>query len=754
MPKILVIDDIVDSLTSIKAILQSYEPDFQVVTASSGKEGIELARSEKPDTILLDIQMPEMDGYEVCQKLREDLRTNQTPVIFLTANRTTTEDRIKGLDFGGDAYLFKPIDPAELIANVKVMLRIKQAEDEHLRQYETMVSASSDMQALLSKDLKYRLVNETFAKAGNRRPEDYIGLGPADFIPSDIYETSILPHLKSCLKGNTEEFELAYEIHDKGKQLLEVKLEPYYEDSSEPSGIILVARNVSAKKLIEHKLVESERRLNRSEREGHIGNWEYDVAEKTIVWSEGVYELYGRDRSLGPPNDDEVNKYYDEADRVRLWDYTQEIVKTKKAIENFECPVTREDGLVIQTMGSMYPVLDEGKVVKVFGILRDITSEKANQKALKRQQRVLTEAQKVAKLGAYEYNIQMKSQTWSDETFRIFDLDKEAGEPSGTGGIDLVAEEYREVARQSFENAIAHGIPEDTTWEILTPKGNRKWVRFIARPRYNGDEIVGLSGSIQDITDQKAAEEKLQEALLEAEHANEVKDQFVANISHEIRTPLNSILGFSDLFKLRYSNMMEEKDQMIFEYIGESSARLMKTVDSILNISMLTAGTISVHQEVLNLDHLLSAVISNLKIMAEKKELSLTLVRGEGGHRVFADKNCINSALVNLIENAIKYTNVGTIKCVLSEEKGQTSLAIIDTGIGIGEEYQQRIFDPYTQESEGFTKDFQGVGLGLALTKRYLDLNNVKLELESEKGEGTTFTMIFPKFEGENGEQD
>jgi len=748
MPKILVIDDIVDSLISIKAILQSYEPDFQVVTASSGMEGIDLARSERPDTILLDIQMPEMDGYEVCQQLRADIRTEQTPVIFLTANRTTTEDRIKGLEHGGDAYLFKPIDPAELIANVKVMLRIKAAEDAHLRQYETMVSASSDMQALLDKDLKYRLVNTTFARAGGKKPQDYLGLTPSDFIPQDIYESSILPHLEACLKGNSQEFEMTYPLAGAGEQILEIKLEPYYDDDSTPAGIILVSRNISAKKLIESKLVESERRLSKSEILGRLGNWEYDLDSKNIVWSDGVFELFGRDRSLGHPSDEEVDKYYSEADALRMRTNIQEVRDTGEAIEKFEIPVIRDDGEVIQSITSLYPVKIEDKVVKLFGILRDITDEKANRNALKQQQRVLTEAQKAAKLGAFEYLVQTNTQTWSDETFRIFERDKSTGAPSGTEGIDYVAVEYREEARQSFEKAVSQGIPENKTWEIVTAAGNRKWVRFISRPKYEGEEIVGVTGSIQDITSQKEAEKQIQEALLEAEHANEVKDQFVANISHEIRTPLNSILGFSDLFKLRYSNLMKEKDQMIFDYIGESSARLMKTVDSILNISMLTAGTITVHKEMVNLDHLATATINNLKIMAEKKDLTLTLIREGGSHKVFADKNCINSALINLIENAIKYTNEGSVQCVLNEKKGQACLSIIDTGIGIGEDYQQRIFEPYTQESEGFTKDFQGVGLGLALTKRYLDLNDVKLELESKKGDGTTFTLIFPKIEG------
>jgi len=129
MKKILVIDDMKDNLIAIKESLEELNPDYLVLTAQSGKEGLKIALEEHPDTILLDIIMPEMDGYEVCKILKEDELTKHIPVIILTALRTDTESRILGLDVGADAFLLKPIDAEELIAQINVMLRIKEAED-------------------------------------------------------------------------------------------------------------------------------------------------------------------------------------------------------------------------------------------------------------------------------------------------------------------------------------------------------------------------------------------------------------------------------------------------------------------------------------------------------------------------------------------------------------------------------------------------------------------------------------------------
>ncbi|MCF8380896.1 MAG: response regulator [Bacteroidales bacterium] len=129
MYKILAIDDQQDNLTTIKAVLKIHIPNAIVFTATSGQEGIEMAEKEQPDVILLDIIMPQMDGYETCKRLKSQEQTMLIPIVMVTAIRTDSESRVKGLELGADAFVSKPIDPIELSAQVKVMLRIKEAED-------------------------------------------------------------------------------------------------------------------------------------------------------------------------------------------------------------------------------------------------------------------------------------------------------------------------------------------------------------------------------------------------------------------------------------------------------------------------------------------------------------------------------------------------------------------------------------------------------------------------------------------------
>ncbi len=129
MPKILVIDDNVDNLITINAVLKGLMPNSKVFTSISGKEGIEKIRKDEPDVILLDIMMPEMDGFEVCEIIKADAKIKHIPVILITASKSNSQDRANGLKLGADAFISKPIDEVELIAQIKVALRIKKSED-------------------------------------------------------------------------------------------------------------------------------------------------------------------------------------------------------------------------------------------------------------------------------------------------------------------------------------------------------------------------------------------------------------------------------------------------------------------------------------------------------------------------------------------------------------------------------------------------------------------------------------------------
>ncbi|MBC8375049.1 MAG: PAS domain S-box protein [FCB group bacterium] len=396
-------------------------------------------------------------------------------------------------------------------------------------------------------------------------------------------------------------------------------------------------------------------------------------------------------------------------------------------------------------------IFDENGILKeIQAVGRDITSRKQMEESLHASSTQLQEAQRLAKMGPYSLDITTSMWLSSPVLSDIFGIDDNYI-CDIEGWLNLIHPEDLDKTRDYFQMCVHEKRSHfDTEYRIVRNSDKSEcWVHGIGEFVFNTEgNPIKMIGMIQDITERKLADDEREKALMDARTANEVKDQFIANISHEIRTPLNSILGFSDILNMRYSESLQKRDENIFDYINSASKRLMRTVDSILNISQLEAGTIKVYPKTIDLVPLAILVIDELRPIAEEKGLRIHLSTAFKEAKVFADEYCIHQALINLTENAIKFTPEGSIDIDITQRQNQIALSVTDSGIGISEDYQERIFEPYTQESEGFTKIFQGVGLGMALTKRFADLNHVEIKLKSEGGVGTTFTLIFPPQEG------
>ncbi len=252
----------------------------------------------------------------------------------------------------------------------------------------------------------------------------------------------------------------------------------------------------------------------------------------------------------------------------------------------------------------------------------------------------------------------------------------------------------------------------------------------------------------QDVTERKKWEEDLIRAKEEAERSNRLKDAFVANISHEIRTPLNSILGFSELIREHLNGLIDEEVARYFDSIDRSSLRLMRTVDMILNFSRLQVGAFTINPHLINMPGLLEEIRNEHKLSAEAKSLSLTFTNEAGDVWIMADEYSIMQAVSNLVDNSIKYTDKGFINLKLYKgENDQIMLDVSDSGIGISENFFEDLFKPYSQEDIGYTRNYEGIGLGLSMVKRYLELNDATITFRSKQGEGTVFTINFHQAE-------
>jgi PAS domain S-box-containing protein len=232
----------------------------------------------------------------------------------------------------------------------------------------------------------------------------------------------------------------------------------------------------------------------------------------------------------------------------------------------------------------------------------------------------------------------------------------------------------------------------------------------------------------------------------DAERSNNLKSDFLAQMSHEIRTPVNTILSFTSLLKESLEEVVEDDLKDSFKMIENGGRRLIRTIDLILNVSQIQSGSFTVTPTKLNIISELKDIISEFKQEATKKTLTLSLETDYKSLSVYADSYTLTQIFANLIHNAIKYTKSGSIKVKVEKNiKKEVVVEINDTGVGMNDEFLTKIFEPFSQEETGYTRKFEGTGLGLTLVRNYCELNNAEISVKSKKNEGSTFAIRFKK---------
>ncbi len=249
----------------------------------------------------------------------------------------------------------------------------------------------------------------------------------------------------------------------------------------------------------------------------------------------------------------------------------------------------------------------------------------------------------------------------------------------------------------------------------------------------------------QDITEQKTLYHELVLAKERAEESDQLKSSFLANMSHEIRTPMNGILGFIEL--LQEPELKEDKKADFLNIVYKSGQRLLNTINNIIEISRIDARQVELEKSKFCVIELLKDLTEFFTPEAEAKGLKLQTLLPEGPFEIESDKVKLESVLTNLIKNAIKFTYKGEIKVVLEHTSGKLTIYVSDTGVGITKENAEKIFERFVQGDTGYSRPYEGSGLGLSIAKEYVNLLNGKIWVKSVVNKGTTFYIEFPESE-------
>ena len=487
----------------------------------------------------------------------------------------------------------------------------------------------------------------------------------------------------------------------------------------------------------------------------NVGTWEWHIQTGETRFNERWAQIVGYELAeLEPVSIQTWVRFTHPDDLRRSNEALRQHFDGKTPTYECEARMRHKDGHWVWVLdrGKVLRWDDDGKPLWMAGTHMDITERKYAQEKLRATSEAFIErAGRVAGVGGWQFDLSTGEAILTGQTRRIHELN-DTQSLSLEDAVQFYEPEARETIREAVLAAIQRGQGWDLEVPFRTAHGRRIWVRSVGEPEYDAEEDPGgrparLIGALQDVTAKHEAEDALREATRAAEAASLAKSEFLANMSHEIRTPLNAVIGLAYL--MRSSSLDPEQLQFV-QKIQNASASLLAIINDVLDLSKIEAGELQTEVAPFQIAPVLVSMDQLFRLQFDNKGITFRMdAPAELPEPVWGDVTRLRQVLVNLLGNALKFTERGSVTLTLKLDAQHidhvlTRWEVVDTGIGIPQSVVPHLFTPFMQADASTTRRFGGTGLGLSIVQRLVVLMGGEVGVDSVEGQGSTFWFTLP----------